>query len=185
MKPYLCVLAIASAICVCGSAGAQDPPQFPGPEKEHEWLQRFEGEWTTEAKASMGPDLPPVECQGTISSRMIGGRWIINEMHGEAMGTPMTGVQTIGYDPQRKKYVGTWIDSMTNHLWHYEGTVDADGKTLTLEADGPNMMAEGKTTKFRDSYEFQSPDTIITTSSMLGEDGQWITFMTGKSTRKE
>ena len=72
---------------------------------------------------------------------------------------------------------------MMNHMWKYEGSVDDSGKILTLDADGPNFMAAGKLTKYRDAYEFKSPDMIITTSQMLGEDGKWITFMTGTAMR--
>jgi hypothetical protein len=56
---------------------------------------------------------------------------------------------------------------------------------LTLEADGPNMMVPGKMSKFRDIYEFKSPDEIATTSSMQGDDGKWITFSTGTARRKK
>ena len=95
----------------------------------------------------------------------------------------MTAVQMIGYDSEKKKYVGTWVDSMMNHMWRYEGSVDDSGKTLTLEAEGPNFMAAGKTTKFRDAYEFKSKDHIVATSSMLTDDGKWVTFMTGQVRR--
>ena len=84
----------------------------------------------------------------------------------------------------KKKYVGTWVDSMMNHMWRYEGHVDDTGKKLILVAEGPNFMAEGKLTRFRDSYEFKTPDTIIATSEMMSDDGKWFTFMTGKITRK-
>lgn len=97
----------------------------------------------------------------------------------------MRGIQTIGYDATKKKYVGTWVDSMMNYLWLYEGNVDETGNKLTLEAEGPNFMADGKLTRFRDAYEFKSPDHIIVSSSMLSEDGKWITFMTGESSRKK
>ena len=95
----------------------------------------------------------------------------------------MDAIQTIGNDSKSKKYVCTWVDSMMNHMWKYEGTVDPTGKILTLEADGPNFLAEGKETRFRDAYEFKSPDHIVATSSMLGDDGKWFTFMTGNVRR--
>lgn len=166
------------------AATAQQPPEFPGPEKEHQWLHKFVGEWTTISKASMGPDQPPMECTGTMESRMIGEFWVVNDMQSKPQGIPMRGLQTIGYDPTKKKYVGTWVDSMMNHMWIYEGTVDESGNKLTLEAEGPNFMEEGKVTKFRDAYEFKTPDHIIVSSSMLGEDGKWTVFMTGESKRK-
>jgi hypothetical protein len=133
----------------------------------------------------MGPDEPPMECSGTIDSRMIGEFWVVNEMKGNDQNLPMHGLQTIGYDPQKEKFVGTWVDSMMNHLWIYEGQFDDTGKKLTLEAEGPNFMADGKLTKFRDAYEFDTPDHIIITSSMLGEDGKWVSFMTGEAKRSK
>jgi hypothetical protein len=46
-------------------------------------------------------------------------------------------------------------------------------------------MQAGKLAKFRDVYEFKSQDEIATTSQMQGEDGKWITFMTGTAKRKK
>ncbi len=101
------------------------------------------------------------------------------------MEMPMTGVMTLGYDPEKKKYVGTWVDSMTSHLWRYEGTVDAAGKVLTLDTEGPNPAAPGKTAKFKERIEFKSKDHKVFTSSMQGDDGEWVTFMTMNSKRKK
>jgi hypothetical protein len=126
-----------------------------------------------------------MKCKGTIHSRMLGGFWVVSEMKADMMGMPMTAIQTIGYDPESKKYVGTWVDSMLSHMWKYSGTIDPAGKKLTLEAEGPNFMHEGKLTKFRDAYEFKAKDHIVMTSSMLGEDGKWTTFMTGNARRKK
>ncbi len=176
-------LMLGLALCVTSQCCAQGMPELPKPQKEHEWLQQFVGQWETESEAFMGPDQPAVKCRGTMSARMLGGFWVISDVSGDAMGTQMAALQTIGYDAQAKKYVGTWIDSMANHMWKYEGTVDSAGKTLTLEAEGPNFMLDGKLAKFRDIYEFKSKDEIALTSQMLGDDGQWITFMTGVSKR--
>ena len=93
------------------------------------------------------------------------------------------GVQTIGYDAEQKAYVGTWVDSMTGHMWKYKGSVDKSGNKLSLEAEGPNFMTGEGTANFRDSYEFDGPDHIIARSEMQDEDGKWIEFMKGDMRR--
>jgi hypothetical protein len=124
-----------------------------------------------------------MQCNSTLVSRKIGGFWIQTEINGKMAGDPMTAIQTIGYDGSKKKFVGTWVDSMTPYLWQYEGFVDPAGKVLTLQADGPNFMADGKLTKFEDIYEFTSAEQMTMKSRMLGSDGKWVTFMTGTATR--
>src|SRR6185295_16595790 len=83
----------------------------PEPQQEHKWLQRLVGEWTYEHEASMGPDQPPMKGTGTESVRSIGGLWTVGE--GEMPdGSPATTIMTLGYDPQSKRFVGTFIGSM-------------------------------------------------------------------------
>jgi Protein of unknown function (DUF1579) len=163
----------------------QAPPEMPKPVKEHEWLKQFVGDWEMEGTCDMGPGAEPMKSKGTESARMMGGFWLIAEGKGEAMGMPFTHIMTLGYDVEKRKYIGTWVDSMLGHMWKYEGSVDATGKIITLEAEGPNFMAGGKMTKFRDVMEFKDKDHRVLTSSMLGEDGKWVTFMRGESRRKK
>ncbi|MEX2142930.1 MAG: DUF1579 domain-containing protein [Pirellulales bacterium] len=170
---------------MASSVPAQAPTQLPQPTKEHELLKKFVGEWESTAEAVAGPNMPAMTCKGRTSARMLGGFWVVIEGETDMMGMKIEAVQTIGYDPAKKKYVGTWVDSMFNHKWDYTGAVDAAGMKLTLEAEGPNFMADGKLTKFRDIYEFKSADQIEATSSMLGEDGKWIQFMTAQIKRKK
>lgn len=184
MLRVMFVVVVSMIVCTNSTLVGQ-VPEFPAPEKEHQWLEQFVGEWEVESEGSMGPDQPVMKCKGTMKCRMLGGFWVVNEMNTDMMGMQMIGVQTIGYNPEKSKYVGTWVDSMMNHMWQYEGTVDKSGKVLTLEAEGPNFMAEGKTTQFRDAYEFKSSDHIVATSSMLGEDGKWVVFMTGNMRRSQ
>ena len=184
MIRVLCFIAISFVIGVHSTLLAQEA-ELPGPEEGHRWLKQFVGKWETNSEASLEPDQPPLKCEGTMATRMLGEFWVVSEIEGDMMGTTVTAIQTIGYNPARKKYVGTWIDSMMNHMWQYEGTVDKSGKKLTLEAEGPNYEAEGKLTKYRDVYEFKSADHILATSLMLTEDGKWVTFMTGTMRRKK
>jgi len=160
---------------------AQDTPKA---EKEHAWLKQLVGEWNMESEMTLAPGQPPMKSKGTESVRAIGDFWIVAEVKGDAMGVPMTAVMTLGYDPQRTKYIGTWIDSMMNHLWIYDGTMDATGKILTLEAEGPNMMDPTKKAKYRDVIEIKSKDHKVVTSSALGDDGKWAAFGTANYRRK-
>ena len=185
MQNLLPLLSLTFALLFVGDAVAQEQPAMPEPTQEHKWLQQFSGDWTTQSESSMGPDQPPVQCEGTITSRMLGGFWLVNNMKGDYAGTPMNGIQTIGFDETKKKYVGTWIDSMTSMMWHYEGQVDSTGKVLTLEAEGPNFMSDGTTTKFEDIYEFKSENELSIQSRILAEDGKWITFVSGTATRSK
>ncbi len=89
------MIAVAMLALLCGTAAAQEQPEFPEPEKEHQWLKQFVGQWTTTSQASMGPDQPPIECSGTIESRMIGEFWVVNEMQSSVKGNSMRGLQTI------------------------------------------------------------------------------------------
>lgn len=181
----IAIPALFVSLCFVSFVAAQDPLQLPAPQKEHEWLQKFVGEWESDSEANVDPGQPALKCKGTMAARMLGGFWLVSESKTEMAGTEVNAVQTIGYDPKAKKYVGTWVDSMINYMWKYEGTVDPSGKTLTLEAEGPNFMKDGKTAKFRDAYEFKSKDHIVVTSSMQGDDGKWTVFMTGNARRKK
>ncbi len=149
------------------------------PQKEHEWLQKLVGEWTSEVEASMGPDKPPETFRGTESVRSIGGLWTVGEGRGDMPGGGiMTTIMTLGYDPARKRFVGTFVGSMMTHLWIYDGELDLAGNKLTLDAEGPSFTGDGKTAKYRDAIEFKSDDHRVLTSHMLGDDGQWHGFMT-------
>lgn len=176
-----------SLFLLCGAsiAFAQEMPEMPKPQKEHQWLEQLAGDWTAVIEASMGPDQPPMKCEGTQSAKMVGGRWLIADGEGEMMGQQMTSVLTLGYNPAKKKYVGTFISSCANDLWTYEGTVSDDGKKLMLETEGPNMMSPGETSKYRETIEITDKDRYVFTSAMEGPDGKWTTFMTAKYDRKK
>lgn len=50
------------------------------------------------------------------------------------MGSPFTGIGVTGYDNHTKKYVSTWMDSMSTTILVFEGTASTDGKTITQES---------------------------------------------------
>jgi hypothetical protein len=155
------------------------------PQQEHAWLQRLVGEWSYEHECSMGPDQPPMKATGMESVRSLGGLWTIGEGRGEAPdGTPVTSIMTLGYDPAKQRFVGTFIASMMTHLWPYEGMLDAEKKTLTMDSEGPSVAGNGAMAKYQDIFTFVSDDHRILSSRILGDDGVWQDFMTAHYRRK-
>jgi len=155
------------------------------PQAEHRWLQKFVGEWVYETEAQMEPGKPLEKFTGTETVRSLGDLWILAEGKGEMPGGGVaTMVLTLGYDPQKKRYVGTWVGSMMTHLWVYDGVLDAGGKTLTLDTEGPDMYVEGKMSKYRDIYEFKNSDHRTLTSHVMGADGTWQVMMKASYRRK-
>lgn len=184
MKTFIRASVIATFLASAFLATAQEPPQMPKPTKEHEWLQKFVGNWTSETSIHMEPGKPPMKAEGSETVKSLG-FWIVSEGKSDMMGQPFLFTLTLGYDPEAKSYTGTWIDSMNSFLWQYKGTVDKSGKTLTLESEGPCPMLPGKMYKFKEVTEFKSDDERTFTSSMQGDDGKWITLATGVSKRKK
>jgi hypothetical protein len=93
-------------------------------------------------------------------------------------GDQSTSVITLGYDPQKGRFVGTWLGSMITFLWHYDGELDAGGKVLTLNSQGPDMSgATDKLANYRDIIELADADHYILRGQAEAEDGSWTEFM--------
>ena len=153
--------------------------------KEHAWLQRFVGEWTGAGTCEMGPGQPAQTFDVEESVRPIGDVWIQSEGRGKMPdGTPSITLVTLGFDPDRKRFVGTFIGSMMTYLWIYDGELDRSERVLTLNAEGPSMIGDGKMTKYQDIVEVKDEDHRTLSSQILMPDGTWTKFMTAHYRRK-
>lgn len=183
MRWTVCSFATMLALLGIGAVSRQDSK--PSVANEHLWLKQLEGEWITSSEMIPGPDQPTMKGTGTDSTRMLGDHWSISELKTTVEGTTVSGIMTIGWDATKKKYIGTWIDSMTDKMWHYEGTLDATKKKLSLHAEGPSMTDPSKNSNYIDAIEIVDKDTRILTSSIEVEGGGWTTFLTSTAQRKK
>lgn len=152
--------------------------QTPEPQESHRWLQRLVGEWSWEMEAPAGPDQPPAKHEGTESVRPLGELWTLGEGSSTMPdGSPATTLMTLGYDPARQRFVGTFVGSMMTYLWIYEGSLDEAGEVLTLDAEGPDFSGGDKLVKYQDIIEWVSDDHRVLRSRMLGDDGEWQQIM--------
>ena len=159
-------------------------PDMPKPQKEHEFLKQFVGTWDSTMKFRMASDQAWTETKGSDSYVMLGGFWLVCETKGDMMGQPFRGLGTTGYDPYKKKYVSSWVDSMGPCLSVGEGTVDAGGKIMTTTVSATDCET-GKPCTFRIVQELKDKDTCTFSFFMTGKDGKEFEGMKGESKRKK
>lgn len=142
------------------------------PQQEHQWLvDKLTGSWDFESECSMGPDQKPQKFSGTLETRSIGGMWIVGEGNSQMPdGGFGTTIITIGYDLKQQRFVGTFIGSMMDFMWIYNGSLS--GNVLTLDTDGPSFTGEG-TAKYQDIVTWIDDDNHVMRSQVLGSDGKW------------
>jgi hypothetical protein len=156
------------------------------PQKEHRWLEKLVGDWDYEHASSMEPGKTGEMVRGTERVRSLGGAWVVCEAQVEMPGLgTMWSIMTLGYDPMKTKFVGSFVVSVTAHFWVYEGSLDAKGETLTLDAEGPSFAMGGTLAQYKDRITIIGADRRTLSSEVQGADGTWTQFMTVNYWRKK
>lgn len=144
---------------------------------EHQWLKKLVGKWAFESHCPAAPGEEPMRAQGTETFRMLGDLWAIGESEGEMPGCGMmNAVLTIGFDPARGSFVGSWVGSPMTTMFIYEGTLDDDHRVLTLNTTGPDFNDATKTATYRDIIEWVSDDERHFRSEVKTDEG-WQEMM--------
>jgi len=174
--------ALLVAVAICFSATAK--AQFPQASDEHQQLAHEVGTWDATTKMWPTPDAQPIPGKAVETNTMLGKLWIVSEFKGDMMGMAYVGRGQYGFDPIKKKYVGTWIDSMSPHLSIMAGTLD-DG-TLTMMSKGIDA-ATGKeqTTKMVSTYEDDDHRTFTMFAPHPEKKGEWWKMLEVKYTRRK
>jgi Protein of unknown function (DUF1579) len=141
-------LACLAASILTASAMAQEPKAIK-PTAEHEILAADVGTWDATIKTFMGgPGAEPSVSKGVeVNELMAGGLWMMSRFEGTFGPAKFEGRGQFGYDPVKKKYVGTWVDSMSPALSVLEGNYDAKTKTMTYVGDGYDPDHKAKYTQ--------------------------------------
>jgi Protein of unknown function (DUF1579) len=160
--------------------------QIPEPTPEHLYLLQLVGDWEFESECVMGPDSPPSKSTGKQSIRALGSFWTLGEMETPGPdGKPMHSLITLGFDPARGKFVGSFVTSCMTYHWLYEGTLDSNHRVLTLDAEGPSFAGDGSVVKYHDIIEVMDKDTYLFSSEYQDAGGNWVRFMSGTHTRRK
>ena len=155
------------------------------PASEHVWLRKLVGNWTYEHPMPM-PDGTTKVFAGVETFRAIGEYWVQGEAQGPGMdGGQSVSLMTLGFDPKKGRFVGSWVGSMMPIIWVYDGALDPGGKILRLYADGPAFDGSDRTETYMDVIEFLDDDHRTLAGHTKNAEGVWTPFMTGHYRRKK
>lgn len=169
------ILAGVLCLTVLNFSVGQEPPK-PGP--EHERLKELVGTW--DAVMDMGGQ----KSKATATYKSIcNGMWLESDFEGDLGGAKFQGHGLDGYDLEKKKYVGVWVDSMSSIPMQFEGSYDAKTRTMTMtgESRGP----DGKPQKFKTMTETKDKDHFTFKMYMASAEGQEQLAFTIEYTRKK
>src|SRR5687768_5642536 len=147
---FAIVIAVLSTPALIAAQGGNQPqgPPMPKPGPEHAMFKMEEGTWNAVVEFIPAPGAPPMTSKG-VEVNTIGcmGLCLISDFKAEGASGSFQGHGVMTWDPAKKKYVGSWTDSMSPGLAITEGTYDPGTKKWTGSMEGPDMT--GKVMKTR------------------------------------
>jgi hypothetical protein len=156
------------------------------PGKMHEHLAAGVGAWSGKTTMWMVPDAEPMtsQCTSNVTSVM-DGRYIKCEMTGSIPGMgPFTGWGIYGFDNVSQKFVATWIDNHNTGIMVGQGSLSADGKTLTWSYTY-NCPITNKPAAIRDVETITGPNTkTLETFGVDPKSGKEFRMMRIEFTKK-
>lgn len=155
------------------------------PGEGHKKMEPFVGSFTVKTKMWMDPSKPPEETEGTSENKwVLGGRFIEQRFEGTAMGQPFSGIGLSGYDNYKKKYVGSWTDTMGTMIMNSTGTADASGKKFTFWSTMDDVVMK-KPVKIKAQATIVDGDHLTYEMWGPGPDGKMFKTLELKYTRRK
>jgi hypothetical protein len=156
------VLSLVVCLAAANFSLAQEYPK-PGP--EHEKIKELEGTW--DAVMDMGGQKSKATA---VYKSICNGMWMESNFEGDIGGSKFQGHGLDGYNLQKKKYVGIWVDSMSSAPLHFEGEYDTKSKLLVMI--GESVGPDGKPHKFKNTTETKDKDHFIFKMHMVDSEGK-------------
>jgi hypothetical protein len=110
----------------------------------------------------------------------------MSKFEGDFGGQKFKGHSMLGYDPAKKKYVGTWTDTMSPYLMTMEGDYDESTHTSTMYGTGTNWeTGKADKTKMVTVYESDDEKTFTMYMAKADAEDEWIKHMEIKYKRRK
>jgi hypothetical protein len=163
---------------VVNLANAQpDQSWMPKATEQHKLLQKDTGTWDADVKFWPAEGAEPMQSKGTEKNELLpSGMWIVSRFEGDAGDTPFTGVGTFGYDPTEKKYVATWIDTMTPYMMVSKGDYDPKSKTITMTGKSRDPQT-GELYESKNIHRYVDDNNRVFEMHIPGKEGKYWKVM--------
>jgi hypothetical protein len=182
MKVYL-LLALIGALEISPTASPQDEFAPPKPTKYHDLLKQFVGTWDIQAKLWTEPGKQPIVSSAIeTASLKCQGLWLVYNDKGELAGRAFEGYGMLGYDAEKEKFVGSWVDQTSTSMDIAVGSCDEKGKVFTLISEA--VDATGKTIRTKRVIEIKSKDAQ-SQITYQGPEGKEVTIAKFEYTRRK
>jgi hypothetical protein len=163
----------------------QEYMKMMAPNENHAYFNDLAGKWDVKTTAWMVPGQEPVVSQSSCEASVIlGGRFLMMKFAGAMFGQPFEGLEIVGYDNLKKKYVTFWIDNQSTGFYLTEGTRDTLTHVETETGDWPDPMT-GKSIKVRSITKFVSKDEYVYELYVTPPGAKEFKGLENKSTRKK
>ena len=177
-------LFVLCAAPVLSTQAAGQPPPMPKPGPEHGVLKMDVGYLGRRGRDQPGARGARDEIEGGRGEHHGLQRPVPHHrLQGRHAGSPFLGHGVTTWDPAKKKYVGSWTDSMSTGLAIGESTYDAAAKKATGSMEGPDHT--GKLVKARSVVEWKNATTRVMTMFAPGPDGKEMETMKITYTRRK
>ena len=153
-----------------------------------EFLEWEEGTWDATITQVDPNGGPPKVTHAVQTDRLRAcGQWLITElmMVGAAPGAAgsFEGFGILGFEPQAREMVGTWVDSLTDFVGVSKGTVNKNGNQLTLRVPTKDPASGAK---FMSKWVVKKVDANTRELQIFapGPDGSNVQIVTIRSVRR-
>jgi hypothetical protein len=174
----------AVAFLVCSSVDARQEPPMAKPGPEHQLFKMDEGVWDATVEITQGPGVGPMTWKGAETNTVgCGGLCLISDFTADmSAGMTFKGHGLLTWDPARKKYIGSWVDSMSGGLMMTEAVWDPTARKFEATMEGPD--ASGNVVKSRSVSEYKG-DMRMMTAYAPGPDGKEMQVLRISYTRRK
>lgn len=197
-RPVLLLAAAMFAVAACRSAS---PPatapvmseeemtrrymEYATPGPAHRLLDERIGAWDFSAKFWSPGSPEAMEASGTsVVSWILDGHYIEDRTTASSPMGPFTGLGTMGFDNLARKYVATWIDSMSTGFAQSIGEYDPATQSFRFFGKQPDPMSGGQI-QVRSLEKRIDADTRSMEAWMPGPDGADFKMMEIRYTRRK